>query len=133
MTNLKCKSCGLVNPPNATDCKRCGSSLIAGEPRNASQTAPHDAGEKESKPEGCWGCIQWLIILAIAGAITGYLGIYIMGLLPSGLYPTILLILIFLPAAVVGLAAGIGVVYVINLFIPGIFTPEKKDEANKSD
>ena len=41
--------------------------------------------------------------------------------------------MVFIPAAVVGLAVGIGVVYVINLFIPGIFTSEEKRKRGKRE
>jgi hypothetical protein len=52
---------------------------------------------------------------------------YLWGWLPSGLYSVTLLILIFIPPAIVGLAVGLGVLWFINLFIPGAFT---KDSSN---
>jgi len=130
MANLKCKSCGLVNPQNATDCKRCGASLIAETDPNVTTTVNEGAAEKEGDSGGVWGCIQGLILLAIAGTITGYLGIYIMDWLGPGTYPVIFLIALFIPPAIVGLAVGAGVIWFINLFIPGIFS--KKEDAEKS-
>lgn len=120
MSTLKCKGCGLVNPFNATDCKRCGASLIA------TPTQPTEESEvkKEPEPVTVWGCIQTLIVLIIAGSITGYLGTYLWGWLPSGLYSVTLLILIFIPPAIVGLAVGLGVLWFINLFIPGVLTKD---------
>src|SRR5262245_30814689 len=101
MSTLKCKECGVVNPYNTTDCKRCGASLIAAEEPEAAPavTQPTEESEvkKEPEPVTAWGCIQMLIVLIIAGSITGYLGSYVMGWLPSGLYSVTLLILIFLP------------------------------------
>ena len=92
----------------------------------AAVTQPTDDSEvnKEPEPVTVWGCIQLLIVLIIAGSITGYLGMYVMAWLPSGLYSVTLLILIFLPPAIVGLAAGFGVLWFINLFIPGVLTKE---------
>ena len=92
-------------------------------------TQPTEESEvkKEPEPVTAWGCIQTLIVLTIAGSITGYLGTYLLGWLPSGLYSVTLLILIFLPPAIVGLAVGLGVLWFINLFIPGAFT---KDSSN---
>ena len=132
----KCKSCGLVNPLNTTDCKRCGASLTTEEQPNSAQVVnPTEAseGQKEPEPAGVWGCIQMLILLAVASVITGYLGLYIREWLPSGPYPMIVLILIFLPAAVVGVAMGIGVVWFINLFIPGIFTKDASSGSTSAD
>lgn len=129
MSTLKCKGCGLVNPFNATHCKRCGASLIAAEEAATQLTEESDV-KKESEPVTAWGCIQGLIVLIIAGSITGYLGTYLLDWLPSGLYPIRLLILIFLPAAVVGVAVGLGVLWFINLFIPGALT---KDTSNKDE
>jgi hypothetical protein len=129
MANLKCKSCGLVNPQSAKECKRCGAGLAAEAESNITNTAT-EGEPKKNDSGGVWGCIQGLILLAIAGSITGYLGIYIMGWLPSGVYPIILLIALFIPPAIVGLVAGFGVIWFINLFIPGFFN-QKKD-ADKS-
>src|SRR6185295_13992385 len=107
MSTLKCKGCGLVNPFNATHCKRCGASLIAAEDREAApavtQLTEESEVNKEPEPVTAWGCIQTLIVLIIAGSITGYLGTYMIEWLPSGLYSIRLLIVIFLPAAIVGL------------------------------
>jgi hypothetical protein len=129
MANSKCKNCGLVNPQSATECKRCGAALAAEADSNVTSTVTGSDAEKDDSG-GVWGCIQVLILLAVAGAITGYLGIYIMGWLPSGLYPTILLIALFIPPAIVGIAVGFGVLWFINLFIPGLTSPQK--DADKS-
>jgi len=132
MSTLKCKSCGLVNPYNTTACKRCGASLVP-PVEAAAVTPPAEASEatKEPEPVTAWGCIQLLIVLIIAGSITGYLGMYIMEWLPSGLYSMRLLIVIFLPAAVVGLAAGLGVLWFIILFIPGALSKGNPGPANQ--
>ena len=124
MSTLKCKGCGLVNPYNTAACKRCGASLIAAEAPALTQPAEASEAKKEPEPATVWGCIQILIVLIIAGSITGYLGIYLMEWLPSGLYSVTLLIIIFLPPAIVGLAAGLGVLWFINLFIPGALTKD---------
>jgi hypothetical protein len=89
-------------------------------------TQPIEESEvkKEPEPVTVWGCIQTLIVLIIAGIITGYLGYYLWGWLPSGLYSVTLLILIFIPPAIVGLAVGLGVLWFINLFIPGALTKD---------
>jgi hypothetical protein len=106
--------------------------LVPAEQRDAASalTQPTEQSEvkKEPEPLTAWGCIQGLIVLVIAGSITGYLGIYIMQWLPSGLYSIALLIVIFLPPAIVGLAAGLGVLWFINLFIPGALSKEEKPE-----
>ena len=130
MSTLKCKGCGLVNPFNTTDCKRCGATLIAAEAPAVTEPAEATEVKKEPEPVTAWGCIQTLIVLIIAGSITGYLGTYMLGWLPSGLYSVTLLILIFIPPAIVGLAVGLGVLWFINLFIPGAFT---KDSSNPKD
>jgi len=128
MTNLKCKQCGLVNPFNAPECKRCGSELVA----NANPTAPSDPdqkiGEDKFELKGCWGCMQALIFLSIAGGVTGYLGLFIREFLPDGYYPTIVLIGIFIPAAAVGTALGVFVLYVITRLIKTV----KKVKGGKS-
>jgi len=137
MSILKCKGCGLVNPYNTAACKRCGASLIAAEePETGSAvTQPTEQNEvkKEPEPASVWGCIQVLIVLTISGSITGYLGIYLMGWLPSGLYSVTLLILIFMPPAIVGLAAGLGVLWFINLFIPGALTKDNSSATASAD
>ena len=120
MSNLKCKSCGLVNPHNTTDCKRCGASLIVADDPKSPPSEMQD--QKQPEPVTVWGCIQTLIVLTIAGPITGYLGYCFWGWFPSGYYSVLLLILIFIPPAIVGLAAGLGVLWFINLFIPGELT-----------
>ena len=131
MSNLKCKSCGLVNPHNTTDCKRCGASLIAADDPKSHPSGMED--QEQPEPLTVWGCIQTLIVLTIAGAITGYLGLYIWGWLPSGLYSVYLLILIFIPPAIVGVAAGLGVLWFINLFIPGALTKGSASGAASAD
>lgn len=129
MENLKCKQCGLVNPFNATECKRCHASLMDGElPKDtehadsinaepvSGEPVTEETKEEEKKDEGVWGCIQVVILLIVAGTITGILGIYMREyLLPSGTYPMIVLIAIFIPPAIVGLAAGGLVLYLLNL------------------
>jgi hypothetical protein len=106
--------------------------LVPAEQREAASTltqaTEQNEVKKEPEPLTAWGCIQGLIVLVIAGSITGYLGIYIMQWLPSGLYSIALLIVIFLPPAIVGLAAGLGVLWFINLFIPGALSKEEKPE-----
>jgi len=131
MSTLKCKGCGLVNPFNTTDCKRCGATLIAAEAPAVTEPAEASELKKEPEPVTAWGCIQTLIVLIIAGSITGYLGTYLMEWLPSGLYSIRLLIVIFLPAAIVGLAAGLGVLWFINLFIPGALSKENPSPSNQ--
>jgi hypothetical protein len=101
--------------------------LIAAEEPAVTQPTEQSEVNKEPEPVTAWGCIQTLIVLIIAGSITGYLGIYLWGWLPSGLYSVTLLILIFIPPAIVGVASGLGVLWFINLFIPGAFT---KDSSN---
>ena len=53
--------------------------------------------------------------------------------LPSGLYSVTLLIIIFLPPAIVGLAAGLGVLWFINLFIPGALTKDSSSSPASAD
>ena len=126
-----------MNPYNTTDCKRCGVSLIAAaEPEAApalTQSTEESEVKKEPEPVTAWGCIQMLIVLIIAGSLTGYLGSYVMGWLPSGLYSVTLLILIFLPPAIVGLAAGLGGLWFINLFIPGALTKPSSSGTASAD
>jgi ribosomal protein L40E len=52
MTSLKCKQCGLVNPFNAQECKRCGSTLIDEVNPNAQQGTNQKAGEKKHEQPG---------------------------------------------------------------------------------
>ena len=129
MATSKCPQCGLVNPLSASTCKRCGTELTAQSSTDETEAVPTTDNqaevdkevenekdkEKDNEPFGAWGCIQLIILLVIAGAITGYLGIYIREYLPSGTYPIIVLIAIFIPAAVVGLIVGGIVLYVINI------------------
>jgi hypothetical protein len=125
MANSKCPQCGLVNPLSASTCKRCGTELTAQSSTDETAAAPTTENEaeadkekdkeKDNEPLGAWGCIQVIILLVIAGSITGYLGIYIREYLPSGTYPVIVLIAIFIPAAVVGLIVGGIVLYLINI------------------
>lgn len=54
MTSLKCKECGLVNPFNVLECKRCGSTLIDEVNPNALQGTDQKAGEKKNEQPGIW-------------------------------------------------------------------------------
>ena len=107
--------------------------MIAAEAPALTQPAEASEAKKEPEPATVWGCIQILIVLIIAGSITGYLGIYLMEWLPSGLYSVTLLIIIFLPPAIVGLAAGLGVLWFINLFIPGALTKDSSSSPASAD
>jgi len=111
--------------------------LIAAEEPEAApavtQSTEESEVKKEPEPVTAWGCIQTLIVLVIAGSITGYLGIYMWGWLPSGLYSVTLLILIFIPPAIVGVAAGLGVLWFINLFIPGALTKDTSSGTASAD
>jgi len=111
----------LVNPLSASTCKRCGTELTPQSSTDEPTAAPSTENqaeaekEKEKEPLGAWGCIQLIILFVIASVITGYLGIYIREYLPSGTYPVVVLIAIFIPAAVVGLIVGGLVVYILNI------------------
>jgi hypothetical protein len=120
MTSLKCKQCGLVNPFNVAACKRCGAALVTADSPATATDTDQEAGEKKYELVGVWGCAQAFIMLSIAGSVTGYLGVYIMDYLPSGPYPVVFLIAIFIPAAIVGIAAGGGVLYGIHLLIKAV-------------
>ena len=110
--------------------------IASEEPESApAVTQPTEENEvnKEPEPLTVWGCVQMLMVLIIAGSITGYLGFYLWGWLPSGYYSVTLLIVIFLPPAIVGLAVALGMLWFINLFIPGILTKESSGETASAD
>ncbi|HEV7398082.1 MAG TPA: zinc ribbon domain-containing protein [Pyrinomonadaceae bacterium] len=135
MASSKCPQCGLVNPLSAPTCKRCGTELAIPSSTDETAVAPstenqEEGGkEKESEPLGAWGCTQLVILFVIASVVTGYLGIYIREYLPSGPYPVILLIAIFLPAAVVGLLIGGLVVYILNIPVKLLSKKPPSDQA----
>ena len=108
MTSNKCPKCGLVTLATATVCKNCSYKFTANDSDKNTQDAKTNLSEKPKSWADTFCALNLFfgsIVLGIVFCL--YWDFYVLShILPSGTYPVILLILFYLPAAILAIVCG---------------------------